>query len=122
MYFGVENFCGIIWLVGDSFITPADNSPFNPLYRPFVMIWAVFYLWYYLDMKRQKDAHTHSYKSMRLINVMADNPAYTGNPKAILVRKCACSHEEAFEYADRNILVDRVKEMVEKRKLESIAG
>jgi hypothetical protein len=46
-------------------------------------------------------SHTHTHKALVLVRVTASNPAYTGEPMAMLARKCDCGSKQAFEYGPR---------------------
>lgn len=48
-----------------------------------------------------KDKHTHAYKKVSLVPVVADNVEYRGAPMGVLVRECLCKAQKAFEYGER---------------------
>ena len=58
------------------------------------------------------DTHEHIYTKVDMINVRLDNIKYaSGKPMAILVRRCECGKEIAFEYGERDVMQELLDEI-----------
>lgn len=61
-----------------------------------------------------KEKHVHEYKTIRKLDVVANNPSYTiaeRGTKAILIRECSCGDGVAFEYGDRETMAALINEL-----------